>query len=177
MLHPIALASRCVLLAGSVFLAASSPAFAECGQPLSEGGGPKVRDCIYIARASLGVVPCSDCVCDTDGSANQSVGDALRCLWHVVGAEVTLDCPTCESSTTTTEPGCAACGEAFFHTAAEEDLCESSRLLFEAMMDCPCTECAEDCGGLCDTDSTTTHVCPHCIFDSCRQAVADCLDD
>jgi hypothetical protein len=96
-----------------------------------------------------------------------------------VGLDVGLDCPTCDSSTTTTEQTCASCSEAFFHTSAPEELCESSALLYDAMIECPCTECAVDCEGYCDDDAGTraSRACPQCVYETCRDAVAACLDD
>jgi hypothetical protein len=173
------LVSTVALAAALLALAPASRAADTCSQPVSTGSEPVVRDCIQIARASIGAVSCRDCVCDVNGSGTVSIADALRCLWFVVGGEVTLDCPACNESTTTTEPACASCSEALFHTADVEDLCESSRVLYDAMIDCPCDSCAEECAGICQTDSMTTvgRECAACSFDQCRSRVHDCLED
>jgi hypothetical protein len=150
-----------------------------CSQPLSDGSEPVVRDCIHIARASIGAVSCRDCVCDTNGSGEVSIADALRCLWYVIDAEVTLECPTCDSTTTTTAGTCASCSDVFFHAAGPDELCEASQILHDAMIDCPCAECAGDCAGYCDgdPDSHATRECARCVLDGCRDDVAACLDD
>jgi hypothetical protein len=168
-----------MLIAGSALFAATAASAQTCGQPASDGTKPVVRDCIQIARASLGAADCRDCVCDTNGSGDVSLTDALRCLWFVVGADVTLDCPTCDSSTTTTEQACASCSDVFFHVGEQEDLCESSQLLYDAMIECPCTDCSEICAGICQTDTATTleRGCPRCIYENCRDAVAACVED
>ncbi len=171
--------SRSLLIAAALALAPAVSSAQTCSQPVSDGSEPVVRDCIYIARASIGSADCRDCVCDTNGSGSVSIVDALRCLWFVVGADVTLDCPTCDSSTTTTEQACASCSEVFFHTAEEVDLCESSRILYDAMIECPCADCAEQCAGICQTDTATTFTreCPRCIYESCRDTISACLED
>ena len=167
-----------LLLAAMLALAPTASSAETCSQPLSDGSTPVVRDCIEIARASIGAASCPDCVCDTNGSGGVSITDALLCLFYVVGLDVSLDCPTCES-TTTTEQTCATCREVFFHTADQEEMCESSRVLFDAMLDCPCVDCADDCEGYCDEDPEThaTRECPRCVYESCRDTVAACLED
>jgi hypothetical protein len=176
---PKALVPASFLFAALLALSPTASSAETCSQPLSTGSEPVVRDCIEIARASIDAVSCPDCICDTNGSGEVSIADALRCLWFVVGLDVTLDCPTCDSSTTTTEQTCASCSEAFFHTAGEEELCESSRLLYDAMIDCPCSDCAEDCAGYCDEDPETraSRTCPRCVYDNCRDTIAACLED
>ena len=164
-------------LLGAVVL----PAFADgtCGQPLSTGTKPTVKDCIYIARASLGAVPCSECVCDTDGSGAIRLGDALRCLISAIGGKVTLECPPCEAtSTTTTVPTCATCSQVALGGASADDLCESSRVLYDAMTSCPCDSCSAQCPRMC-SDSTTSggFACLRCLKESCSQAFIDCLSD
>ncbi len=177
-------AASTLLLIGS---AAATPADAACAQPVSSGSEPTVRDCIQIARASIGAVSCSDCVCDTDGSGDVRIGDALRCLWFVVGGDVTLDCPPCESTTTSsTLPACAPCGEALIGIAKPDELCDSSRLLYDALKSCPCDQCADACRDVVchstdpaetDAPSGSPRLCLGCYVEQCRDEFQNCADD
>jgi hypothetical protein len=179
MFHCARKLSTSILFAAVLICTPTASSAETCSQPQSDGSEPVIRDCIEIARASLGAASCRDCVCDTNGSGEISIADALRCLLFVVGLDVTLECPACNSSTTTTEQACASCSDVFFHAAGEEELCESSRVLYDAMLDCPCTECSQDCAGYCDSDPEThaTRACPRCVVESCRDTVTACLED
>lgn len=164
--------SAAVLLA--VLLSAPTSAFAVCGQPVSEGSGPTVADCIYIARAGFGAVPCSDCVCDLDGSGEIRISDALRCLRVVIGAEVPLECPPCESSTTTTLPSCSPCRDALFGLAEPEELCEEDAVLYDDLNGCLCScHCFAFCGACIDEVTGTT---PLGCLRECKPQIAACLE-
>lgn len=89
-------------------LLASHPAPADlgdCGQPFSSGTNPVTTDVLFVLRASVGTTDCELCVCDTNGNGAINTTDALRDLRHVVGQDVSLDCPPC-ATTTTTLPDC-----------------------------------------------------------------------
>lgn len=180
MSNPMARQLAFVLVAAMLACAPTASSAETCSQPQSDGSEPVVRDCIHIARASIDAVSCRDCVCDTNGSGEVSIADALRCLWFVIGVDVTLACPACESTTTTTTAEtCASCSDVFFHAAGPDELCEASQILHDAMIDCPCNECDADCAGYCDDvpETIASRECARCVFDVCRDDIAACLED
>lgn len=94
----LALAGVCVVAMPSAGLAAKG----DCSQPSTTGVSPTASDCVYILKAAIGLLPCEFCVCDVNGSVSLSAADALLCLKHAVGQNVTLNCPDCAPVTTTT---------------------------------------------------------------------------
>ncbi len=65
-----------------------------CAQPLSSGAEPVASDCLYILRAAVGSVTCSNpCICEPRGTTPPKASDALMCLKKSVGTDVALDCP------------------------------------------------------------------------------------
>lgn len=97
-----------IAVAGFVLAVAGvgvSPSFAakgDCSQPVTNGANPTASDCGYVLRAAVGSEACELCVCDANGSAQNSTADALVCLRKAVGQQVALSCPPCETVTTTT---------------------------------------------------------------------------
>ncbi|MBI5503950.1 MAG: hypothetical protein HY899_04065 [Deltaproteobacteria bacterium] len=57
---------------------------------------------MYILKSAIALVTCEFCVCDVNGSVSLTAADALLCLKHAVGQNVTLMCPDCVPVTTTT---------------------------------------------------------------------------
>jgi hypothetical protein len=181
------LTTASVSLCAALLSAPSVAWTADCAQPVSETGGPTIRDCVSIARSSISNLPCRACVCDANGSGDVRITDALRCLWFVVGGEVSLDCPPCDDTSTTTLPQCASCNDVLTGLAPVEDLCESSQVIYDAMKACPCDACADDCAAtsLCEgvqptgaeLASSTSFPCVQCVVDQCRQSVLDCVED
>jgi hypothetical protein len=91
-----------------VLLASAGPSAAavgDCGQPVTNGTKPLTNDCLYTLRSAVGIVECELCVCDTDGGGTIAASDAQRCLRAAVGLSVTLSCPDCPSTTSTSVPG------------------------------------------------------------------------
>jgi hypothetical protein len=81
----------------------------DCCQPLTNGNGPTASDCLFILKVAVGSEDCEACVCSPDGNANVTASDALLCLKKAVGQSVTLQCESC-NTTTTTLPGGANIG-------------------------------------------------------------------
>jgi len=169
-------------IAIGVLLASAGAAAAAgefCAQPLSQGSAPTISDCLYIAGASVGAVPCEVCVCDADGSGEVRIGDALRCLRVVLGAPVTLACPPC-SVTTTTLAECASCGEVLGGLADRGDLCELDELFYGDVIRCICS--CDGCGPLCRhpvvpvVASATGADCLSCFRDTCRTELEFCAE-
>jgi hypothetical protein len=81
--------------------AVASAARGDCGQPVSNGGGPVATDCLFILQAAVGTQTCDPlCTCDLNasgGTANAT--DALACLNASVGAPGLLNCE-CDSPST-----------------------------------------------------------------------------
>jgi len=185
--RPTASFFRCAFLCAALFAVPSVAWSADCAQPVSETGSPTIKDCIYIARSSISDLPCANCVCDANGSGDIRITDALRCLWFVVGGDgVTLDCPPCNDTSTTTLPGCASCNDALVGASDVEDLCESSRILYDDMKACPCEACPQECGPtppLCAsaertiTSAPSSYACIRCLVESCRPAITACFED
>lgn len=182
--------TACAAILSVALLAGSSPTWAaqgSCGQPVSQGSEPTLVDCLYIARASVGAATeCPDCACDTNGSGEVRITDGLRCLWFVVGQDVTLDCPPCEASTTTTLPPCASCNDVLVGLADEADLCEDLRPIYDAMDGCLCDQCGSQCEPICGSvilpgDEPVAAFgggsCLGCYFDQCSQALRDCIEN
>lgn len=165
----------------------AAPALAVCGQPTGQGDSPTLQDCLHIARASVARESCAPCVCDTNGSGEVRVTDALRCLWYVVGADVSLDCPPCSGSTTTTTlPSCAPCGQVLLGLADPADLCAEDIELYDALRLCPCNHCHEECRLLCPSrepsaSSTSSLVidpklCSTCYAEHCAPLLGECVE-
>jgi len=74
----------------------------DCGIPVTSGALPKTSDCLFILRVGVGIGSCAPCVCNTNDTAGITAGDALLCLKAAVGQNVTLVCPPCPETTTTT---------------------------------------------------------------------------
>lgn len=121
-----------------------------CSQPVTTGEHPLIRDCVVVARASVGIDECAECVCDVDGSGQIQISDGLRCLRYVVGSESTLACPACEETTTTTTlPGCASCDDVLTGKREYEELCPLAKLIYDDMVDCPRESCGCACNSPC----------------------------
>ena len=74
------------LLPSIVFAGTCPPA---CGTPASGGEFPRVADCLFILRTSVGMGACfPECICRLAGSEGVSVVDALACLTAAVGPPV-----------------------------------------------------------------------------------------
>jgi hypothetical protein len=168
---------RIALLAAAVLLgaASSSAAIPVCSQPASDGALPVLSDCLHLARASVGIVPCAACVCDADGSGATTISDALHCMRFSVGDDVELDCPECKGSTTTTTlPGCASCNDVMTGDREYADLCSLSKSIYDDMKSCPYQSCYCACG------CPPGYVCPAvCRPDCCPAgtgAVRECFN-
>jgi hypothetical protein len=158
-----------------------------CSQPVSESTDPSLRDCIHVARSSIGLEDCAKCLCDVDGSGDILLTDALVCLRHVVGNDVVLACPECASSTTTstTIPGCASCNDVLTETRDYEDLCPLAKHLYDDMKNCPLAQCVCECGWWrvpplpghdpCDAPPLTSD-CLRCFRVQCGPMVANCSE-
>jgi hypothetical protein len=65
----------------------------DCGQPLSDGELPAVRDCLAILRTAVGLEPCfRRCVCAVRGGESVGAVDALACLAATNGDGSRLHC-------------------------------------------------------------------------------------
>jgi hypothetical protein len=89
----------CTLLAACVFAVPALVAEAaqgSCGQPVSQGASPAASDALRILQTAVGASSCGvgidPCVCDVNGDASVTAGDALLTLKAVVGHAVTLAC-------------------------------------------------------------------------------------
>jgi hypothetical protein len=153
-----------------------------CSQPVSESTDPSLRDCIHVARSSIGLEDCAKCLCDVDGSGDILLTDALVCLRHVVGNDVVLACPDCSASTTTstTIPGCASCNDVLTGVRDYDDLCPLAKFIYDDMRDCPLESCRCACG--CPPGYACAAVClPGCCGGSygtaeCTQCLVGCLE-
>ena len=173
------LRSNLLSLVAVVLLAGVASAQDYCAQPISDGEGPIVRDCLYLLKASVGSVTCRNCVCDVDGSGNVELGDALRCLRVALGVDLPLECPACGESTTTL-PLCASCGDVLAGAAAREELCALDSIYYEDVLRCQCSCCDR----LCPTDtfpepdytcdSLTASAILRCLKDVCRDEFVVC---
>ncbi len=86
----------------------SAVAASGCSLPVNTTG-PKTSDCLFILQTAVDLRDCALCICDVNDSGTILSSDALVCLKAAVGLEVTLDCPACESTTTTTLSEISSC--------------------------------------------------------------------
>ncbi|HYB98461.1 MAG TPA: hypothetical protein VEC57_04930 [Candidatus Limnocylindrales bacterium] len=82
--------------------AASEAAQGDCSQPVTSGQNPTASDCLYILKSAVGTEECEICVCDTTGNEEIQATDSLLCLKYAVGQPVELNCPECDTTTTST---------------------------------------------------------------------------
>jgi hypothetical protein len=162
-----------VILAAACLLPAlqRGEAVAACSQPVTEGARPILRDCIYVARASIGLEDCAACLCDVDGSGDVHMTDALACLRYAVGNDVTLACPDCSVSTTTSTTitaGCASCNDLLEGTRDYEDLCPLAKHVYDEMIECP--DSCESC--ICTRQVPEN---PPCLASDMLQCLRQCL--
>jgi hypothetical protein len=160
------------LLLGGVPLGQASNV---CSQPVSENPDPILRDCIHVARSSIGLEDCAKCLCDVDGSGDIHLSDALVCLRYVIGNDVELACPECSVSTTTstTMPGCASCNDVLTGTREYDDLCPLARFVYDDMAECP-----ERCGSSClcpRVPSPGNPVISECLTSDLLRCLRTCL--
>jgi glucose/arabinose dehydrogenase len=97
--------TRALLFVAALAVLAPTLAYAAdptCGVPVSGGASPNTSDALFILRVAVGSERCRQCVCDTEGSGDVSAADALIALKASAGQSVTLECPVCDPSTTTT---------------------------------------------------------------------------
>jgi hypothetical protein len=176
---------RSLLLTAGILTAGVASADLNCSQPVSDGASPVIGDCLRIARASIGsAAACPLCACDTNGSGEIEISDALRCLFVVIGRDVDLECPVCSETTTTTVPTCATCSEAFYGEATRADLCEFDRQLYDSVKQCLCSCCDLFCCGssinLCTVwipeDPPTCKIgeATACLIGGCREDIQAC---
>jgi hypothetical protein len=75
-----------------------------CGDPVALTAGQSgielpltvtATDGLFVLRAAVGTEPCTDCVCDVNGSGGVSATDALYVLQLAVGQSLPLLCPPC----------------------------------------------------------------------------------
>ncbi|HXC49620.1 MAG TPA: hypothetical protein VN634_01930 [Candidatus Limnocylindrales bacterium] len=160
-------------------LALVSPAAAAdaCARPITDGDKPAIADCLYIARASIGSRPCSECVCDVNGSGSIEISDALRCLRVAIGGQGELACPPCDSTTTTLET-CAPCADALIGLAHPEDLCDVDRIEYDETIACLHSCCSFVCpavvGGSCTP--CTGPLLLTCLRETCRAEIESCSE-
>ena len=65
-----------------------------CSQPSSSGASPVASDCLFVLRVAVGSESCDPaCACAPTGTLPVKASDALLCLRHSVGQEVSLLCP------------------------------------------------------------------------------------
>ena len=65
-----------------------------CGNP-DRSAGVELVDAVQILRGAVGLVACSSCECDVNGSSRVEVSDALLVLAKAVGRTVEFRCPFC----------------------------------------------------------------------------------
>jgi hypothetical protein len=158
-----------------------------CSQPVSESPDPILRDCIHVARSSIGLEDCAKCLCDVDGSGDIHLSDALVCLRYVIGNDVELACPECSVSTTTstTMPGCASCNDVLTETREYQELCPLAKHVYDDMKSCPSRSCGCACGFLrvcipgincCDDPFPNAHECLECLY-GCGETIQNCRDN
>ena len=101
---PAALAFVFVLATGDV--AGASPG--DCARPVSDGETPTAADCLAILKTAVGSSACDpQCICDTNGSGQVTVNDALLCLFVSVGSQggpgLSCSCPDPQFGVTSAE--------------------------------------------------------------------------
>jgi hypothetical protein len=65
-----------------------------CGDP-DLSGQIVAGDALLALNAAVGLVSCSDCLCDVTGNGTITTADAYAILRFSVGQTVTLECPPC----------------------------------------------------------------------------------
>lgn len=97
LIHGFSIAVLVTLLASQAWAARG-----DCCQPISNGAGPAVSDCLHILRTAVGLSTCEPaCICAPRGTLPTLAGDALTCLLVAVGRSSQLECPCLATSTTT----------------------------------------------------------------------------
>jgi len=92
-----------LLLAVALSATSAAALNGDCGQPLTSGANPSSSDCLFILKTAVGSASCEvECICAPKGTLPTSASDALLCLKHAVGQDVSLNCPCAEPTTTTT---------------------------------------------------------------------------
>jgi hypothetical protein len=126
--------------------------------------------------------PCTS-VCTSVCNGQPATAACLSCYQTNCGSALSMCLGDPSSSS---DPGCASCAQAFSGNAAGQPLCRpsspgvgtDSAQLFGAVTQCLCVgTCATDCAGFCQGTAPASQACQTCAGLSCLSQSTQCLTD